>query len=149
MSCHFVFHIHLPARCSSRKKKRRSLTELAAGWTPFVDTSGVGSPGVALCVVGKYFPRRLTVCSCPLCLRRLPDRAVLHPSQQPDVSGAAQRDHLHQDALLRHHRPGLGTPLRAVPRPAAPLQAGVHPQHSHRSLSRSERVTIKRSSRAG
>lgn len=78
----------------------------------------------------------------PLSPHRLPDRAVFHAGQQPDVSGPTQWDHLHQNPLLRHHRPGLGTPLRAVPRPAAPLQAGVHPQHSHRSLSRSDEQDV-------
>lgn len=90
------------------------------------------------CIVGN------TCSKCffwPL-LRRLPDGAVLHAGQPPDVSGPAERDHLHQNALLRHHRPGLGTPLRAVPRPAAPLQARLHPQHPHRSLSRSDNPAL-------
>lgn len=140
MLCHFVFHNYLSVCCFSHKKKRRRLTELTQ-----VASGHLVWP---YALWEMYFPLP-NGAFLPLFLRRLPDRAVFHASQQPDVSGAAQWDHLHQNALLRHHRPGLGTPLRAVPRPAAPLQAGVHPQHSHRSLSRSENVMIKRSLRAG
>lgn len=73
-----------------------------------------------------------------LCLHRLQDWAMLHPGQQPDVPGPAQRNHLHQNSVLRNHWSGVGPPLWAVPRPATPLQERIHPQHSHWSVPRSD-----------
>lgn len=73
-----------------------------------------------------------------LCRHRLQDWAVLHSGQQPDVPGPAQRNHLHQDSVLRNHWSGVGSPLWAVPRPATPLQERIHPQHSHWSVPRSD-----------
>lgn len=68
---------------------------------------------------------------------------MLHTGEQPDVSGAAQWNCLHQNPLLCHHWSSMGPPLRAVPRPATPLQKRLHPQHPHWSLSRSDRRTSK------
>lgn len=119
-----AFHIHLSLCCFPHKRRSR---ERAGELTGAVRSPHLTSPFA--------LPDFLF---WPLSLRRLPDGAVLHAGQPPDVSGPAERDHLHQNPLLRHHRPGLGAPLRAVPRPAAPLQARLHPQHPHRSLSRSD-----------
>lgn len=69
---------------------------------------------------------------------RLQDGAMLHPGEQPDVSGPAQWNRLHQNSVLRYHWPSVGPPLRAVSRPAPPLQTRLHTQHPHWSLPRSD-----------
>lgn len=69
---------------------------------------------------------------------RLQDWPMLYTGQQPDVPGSAEWYCVHQDTVLCHHWPSLGSSVWDVPCPATPLPPRVHSQHPQWRLPRSE-----------